>query len=74
MPTITCSGEECGAEIEFDLSELEEVEASQPSGNHTTQHSGSCTAKCKICGTETEVSCVWDELDDTGEILNVDFV
>lgn len=72
MPTITCSDPECGAEIEFDLSELE-IEDSQPSGNHTTQHSGSGAVKCKSCGAETEVNCVWDELDDTGEILSVDF-
>lgn len=72
MPTITCSNEECGEDIEFELSQLD-VEDSQPSGNHTTQHSGSGTVTCKICNTETEVSCIWDELDDTGEVLSLDF-
>lgn len=72
MPTISCSNEECGVEIKFDLSQLE-IDDSEPSGNHTTQHSGSGTVKCKSCNTETEISCVWDELNDTGEILSVDF-
>lgn len=72
MPTISCSNEKCGAEIKFDLSQLE-IDDSEPSGNHTTQHSGSGMVKCKSCGTETEISCVWDELNDTGEILSVDF-
>ncbi len=72
MPTITCSNEKCGAEIEFDLSQLE-IEESQPSGNLTTQHSGSGILKCKNCGAETEVNCLWDELNDTSEILSVDF-
>lgn len=72
MPTIICSNEECGAEIKFDLSQLE-IENSQPSGNHTTQHSASGEVVCKNCKTETEVNCVWDELDDTGEILSLDF-
>lgn len=73
MPTITCSNEECETKIEFDLSELE-IEESQPSGNHTTQHSGSGTVKCKACDTETEVNCLWDVLDDTGEMLSLDFI
>ena len=72
MQTILCSNEECGAETQFDLSQLE-IEESQPSGNHTTQHIGSGIVKCKSCYTDTEVSCTWEELNDTGEILSVDF-
>lgn len=72
MPTITCSNDECSEEIEFNLSELE-IEDSQPSGNHTTQHSASGEVSCKNCNSQTEVNCVWDELDDTGEILSLDF-
>ncbi|NVZ07940.1 hypothetical protein HW932_01520 [Allochromatium humboldtianum] len=72
MPMITCSNEECGAEIKFDLSQLE-IEDSQPSGNHTTQYSASGEVLCNKCNTETEVNCVWDELNDTGEILSLDF-
>lgn len=72
MPTITCSNNECGMEIEVNISEIE-IEDSQPSGNHTTQHSGSGTVKCKNCGTETEFTCVWDESDDTDEILSFEF-
>lgn len=73
MPTITCSNDECGQDIEFYLSILE-IEDSQPSGNHTTQHSGSGTVECASCGAETEVNCVWDELDDTGEVLSIDIL
>lgn len=69
MPTITCSNNECGQNIEFDLSALE-VEESESSGNHTTQYSGSGTIECKNCGSETEVSYIWDVLDDTGEVLS----
>jgi hypothetical protein len=72
MPTITCSNENCGAEIKFDLSQLE-IEDSQPSGNHTTQRSASGKVACTICKTKTEVNCVWDELNDTGEMLSLDF-
>lgn len=72
MPKITCGNDECAAEIEFDISIIE-IEDSEPSGNHTTQHSGSGSVECKNCETETEFSCVWDELDDTGEILSFDF-
>lgn len=71
MPTITCSNNECGQNIEFDLSALE-VEESESSGNHTTQYSGSGTIECKNCGSETEVSYIWDVLDDTGEVLSVE--
>lgn len=70
MPTIKCCNDECDENIEFNLSTLE-IDDSEPSGNHTTQHSGSGTVKCAICGTETEVNCVWDELDDTGEVLSI---
>jgi len=73
MPTVTCSNDECGQDIEFNLSALD-IEDSQPSGNHTTQHSGSGTFECQNCGVETEVSCVWDELDDTGEVLSIDIL
>lgn len=73
MPTITCSNDECGAEIEFDLTQLE-VEQSEPSGSHTTQYSGSGEIVCKACPTVTEVNCVWDQLDDTGEVLTIDFI
>lgn len=69
MPIVTC--EECGKEIAFSISDLD-IDESQPSGNHTTQHSGSGTVICESCGTETEVSCTWDELNDTGEILSSD--
>lgn len=69
MPTTTCSNNECGQNIEFDLSALE-IEESESSGNHTTQYSGSGTIECKNCGSETEVSCIWDVLDDTGEVLS----
>ena len=71
MLTTTCSNEECGAEIEFGPSQLE-IEESQPSGNHTTQHSGFGIVKCNSCGAEKEINIVWDELNDTGEILSVD--
>lgn len=73
MPTTTCSNEECGQDIEFDLSALD-VEGSESSGNHTTQHSGSGTIVCKNCGSDTEVSCAWDVLDDTGEVLSIDML
>lgn len=69
MQTITCGNEECGTEIEFDLSQLENVD-SQPPGNHTTQHSGSGNVVCNDCTTEREFNCVWDEVNDTGEILS----
>ena len=72
MPTITCSNDECRIDIKVNLSEIE-IEDSQSSGNHTTQHSGSNTVKCKSCQTETEFTCAWDELDDTGEILSFEF-
>lgn len=71
MPTTTCSNDECGQDIEFNLSDLE-VENSESSGNHTTQYSGSGNFECPNCGTETEVSCTWDVLDDTDEVLSVD--
>jgi hypothetical protein len=69
MPTVTCENDECGAEIEVDLSKLD-IEDSELSGNHTTQYSASGEVECKICSTVTEFSCIWDELNDTGEILN----
>jgi hypothetical protein len=72
MPKITCSNEDCVVEIEFDLFQLE-IEASQPSVNHTTQHSAFGEVVCKRCNTKTEVSCVCDELNDTGEVLSIDF-
>lgn len=72
MQTITCSNDECGVEIEFDLS-IVKVEESQNSGNHTTQYSGSGSVECKECTTETDFSCLWDELDDTGEVLSFEF-
>ncbi|WP_022654556.1 hypothetical protein [Aquaspirillum serpens] len=73
MPTITCSNDECGAEIEFDLTQLE-VEQSEPSGNHTIQYSGFGEIVCKACSTVTEVNCVWDQVNDTGEVLSIDFI
>ncbi len=73
MPTITCSNDECGQDIDFDISSLD-IEQSESSGNHTTQYSGSGTFECADCGTETEVNCVWDEVDDTGEILSFDII
>lgn len=72
MQTIKCSNDECREEIVFSLSELE-IEDSQPSGNHTTQHSASGEVLCKKCNSQTEINCVWDELDDTGEILSLAF-
>jgi hypothetical protein len=71
MPSITCSNDKCGQDIEFSLSDLN-IEESESSGNHTTQYSGTGTFKCKNCGNETEVNCVWDELDDTGEVLSIE--
>lgn len=71
MPTTTCSNDECGQDIDFDLSTLD-IEDSESSGSHTTQYSGSGTIECPNCGAETEVSCVWDVLDDTGEVLSID--
>ncbi|SDI50424.1 hypothetical protein SAMN05444503_11397 [Pseudomonas sp. BS3767] len=73
MPTTTCSNEECGQDIEFDLSALD-VENSESSGSHTTQYSGSGTIECQNCGSETEISYVWDVLDDTGEVLSIDML
>ncbi|CAM4145853.1 hypothetical protein SHAQ108633_15985 [Shewanella aquimarina] len=72
MPTITCSNDECGKEIEFSHSDLK-VEDSEQSGNHTTQYSASGKVSCNNCNSQTKVSCVWDELNDTGEILSFDF-
>lgn len=72
MQTVTCINEECLATITFNLSDLE-IEDSQPSGNHTTQHSGSGMVECTACGTENELNCIWDVLNDTGEILSKDF-
>lgn len=72
MPTITCSNEECGAKIEFDISQLE-IEESQPSGKHTTERSASGYIFCKTCNTDTEVNCAWDEFNETGEILELYF-
>ena len=73
MPNVTCNNNECSEEIVFSLSKLE-IEDSEPSGNHTTQYSATGEVSCNICNNQTEVSCVWDELDDTGEILSLDFV
>lgn len=69
MSSITCGNDECDAEVECDLSALE-VDESQKSGNHTTQHASSGEIECKVCGHINVVSCVWDELDDTGEVLS----
>lgn len=69
MQTVTCSNEECGEDVGFDISDLD-IEDSAESGNHTTQHSASGTVVCKKCDTETSFSCLYDELDDTGEILS----
>lgn len=71
MPQITCFNEECGEDIDFDFSMLE-VDESEESGEHTTQHSGSGEIMCRECGEINFVSCVWDELNDTGEILSFD--
>lgn len=73
MPTITCSNNKCDQAIEFNLSNLE-VDDSEPSGNHTTQYSGSGIVQCSKCDKETEVRCIWDQLDDTGEILSIGLV
>ncbi|MDM7858963.1 hypothetical protein [Thiopseudomonas acetoxidans] len=73
MRTVTCSNEECGADIEFGLEQLE-IEDSQPFGSHTTQHSSSGAVVCENCNSATDVRCVWDELNDTGEILSIDFI
>lgn len=73
MPSITCVNEDCGADIPFNLSQLN-IEDEEPSGNHTTQYSGSGEFTCQDCNSETSVTCVWDEENDTGEILSLDIM
>lgn len=70
MPSIDCSN--CETEFDVDLSLLER-ESNGSSGNHTSSFTYTGAARCPHCQYENEVSFLTDELDDTGEILSIEF-
>ena len=65
---ITCDNDECNKEFKLDITDFE-IE-SERSGNHTTQHLAEGTVFCPDCENEMEIKYLYDELDDTGEILS----
>ena len=66
---IECTHEDCGISFEIDLNELEQ-ESNGSSGSHTTSYTYEGTVSCPE-NHEQEVCIITDEVDDTGEILEV---
>ena len=66
--TITCTNVKCKKEFTLKIDNLE-MECNS-SGNHTTQCLATGTIYCTLCNHEMEVQYLFDELDDTGEILS----
>jgi len=69
---ITCNNENCLEEFKLDITDFE-VESS-PSGSHTTQHLASGTVSCPVCKSEMEIKYLYDELNDTGEVLSEEII
>ncbi|MFA6177928.1 MAG: hypothetical protein WC694_03510 [Candidatus Paceibacterota bacterium] len=66
--TITCTNEKCSKKFEVDNTDLEIIPS--PSGNHSTQYLASGTIYCPSCTHEMEIEYLFDEVNDTGEILS----
>jgi len=65
---VTCTNKKCKIEFQLEINNLSRD--SNRSGNHTTQHLISGTIYCPSCSNEMEIEYLYDELDDTGEILS----
>lgn len=68
MPAIDCGNDDCGCEIDVELSTLNS-ENNGSSGTHTTWYTYTGSVTCPECEYENEVTFTVDVLDDTGEVL-----
>lgn len=66
--TINCKNEKCEKEFQLKIDNLE-IECNS-SGNHTTQCLATGNIYCPHCNHEMEIEYLFDELNDTGEILS----
>ncbi|OZS41836.1 hypothetical protein [Photobacterium sanguinicancri] len=67
---MECSNEACLQEIDIDLSLLD-CESNGSSGNHTTSYTYTGVITCDNCQIEHEVTINTDEVDDTGEVIDI---
>ncbi len=68
---MECRNETCLNELEIDLSALNCV-SNGSSGTHTTSYTYTGLVICGDCQTKHDVIINTDQLDDTGEILDID--
>jgi len=70
---MECTVDNCQVEINVDLNSLN-CENNGKSGNDTTSYIYTGSVTCQECNSEYEVTIEADVLDDTGEILSLEYV
>lgn len=71
MPSIECDNEECGTEIDVELSKLH-CESNGSSGNHTTSYTYTGVVVCPECEHSHDVEYLTDESDETEDIFSIE--